>query len=251
MHLYNVGAPFERIVIDIAGPFPRIDQENRYLLIAMDYFTKWPEAYAIPSQEASTVAEALVTNFFCRFGVPRELHSDQGRNFESRLIQVLKRLGHDIHNYALQHLKLVSNRMKTPYNRLASCAGYHEGDKMWLYSPTRRKGKSPKLQSSCEGSYKVVTRINDVVYRIQRNPRSRFMVVYLDRLASGNRLGRAVLKREPREQLESNHSENRATGNKGETDHRRHKHCPRKRRNGGTPVGHSGRMALRREKCGV
>jgi hypothetical protein len=35
----------------------------------MDYFTKWPEAYATPNQEASTVAELLVTNFFCRFRV--------------------------------------------------------------------------------------------------------------------------------------------------------------------------------------
>jgi hypothetical protein len=53
----------------------------------MDYFTKWPEAYALPNQEAATVAEVLVTDFFCRFGIPRELHSDQGRNFESRLLQ--------------------------------------------------------------------------------------------------------------------------------------------------------------------
>jgi hypothetical protein len=66
MHQYNVGAPFERIAIDVAGPFPRSDQGNRYLLIAMDYFAKWPEVYAIPNQEVSTVAEALVTNFFCR-----------------------------------------------------------------------------------------------------------------------------------------------------------------------------------------
>jgi transposase InsO family protein len=88
-----VGVPFERIAIDVAGPFPRSDQENGYLLIAMDYFTKWPEAYAIPNQETATVAEALVTNF-CRFGVPRELHSDQGCNFQSRLMQeVLECLG--------------------------------------------------------------------------------------------------------------------------------------------------------------
>jgi hypothetical protein len=53
----------------------------------MDYFTKQPEAYAIASQEASTVAEALVTNFFCRFGMPWELHSNKGRNFESPLLQ--------------------------------------------------------------------------------------------------------------------------------------------------------------------
>jgi hypothetical protein len=60
----------------------------------MNYFTKWPEAFAIPKQEASIEAEALVTNFFCPFGVPWELHSDQGRNFESRLIwEVLQHLG--------------------------------------------------------------------------------------------------------------------------------------------------------------
>ena len=59
----------------------------------MDYFTKWPEVYAIPNQEASTVADALVTNFFCRFSIPMEVHSDQGKNFESRLLQeVMERL---------------------------------------------------------------------------------------------------------------------------------------------------------------
>jgi transposase InsO family protein len=94
MHQYNIGAPFERIAIDVAGPFPRSDHRNRYLLISMDYFTKWLEVDAIPNQEASTVAEALVTNFFCRFSIPRELHSDQGHNFESHLLQeVLQHLG--------------------------------------------------------------------------------------------------------------------------------------------------------------
>jgi hypothetical protein len=93
MHQYNVGAPFKRIAVDIAGPFPESDRGNRFLLIAMDYFTKWPDVYAIPNQEASTVADFLVNNFFCRFGVPMELHRDQGRNFESRLMQeVLERL---------------------------------------------------------------------------------------------------------------------------------------------------------------
>jgi hypothetical protein len=62
MYQYNVGALFEKIAIDVAGPFPRNDQGNRYLLIAMDYFTKWPEACGIPNQEASTVAGALVAN---------------------------------------------------------------------------------------------------------------------------------------------------------------------------------------------
>jgi hypothetical protein len=47
---------------------------------------------------------------------------------------------------------------------------------------------------------------------------------------SGNRLGRAALRREQREPLEINHPENRATEEKGKTEHRRHKHSPQKRR---------------------
>jgi hypothetical protein len=86
MHQYKIGAPFERIASDIAGPFLESNRRKRYLLIAMGNLTKWREVYAIPSQEASTVADALVNNFSCRFGVSMELHNDQGWNFESRLM---------------------------------------------------------------------------------------------------------------------------------------------------------------------
>ena len=83
MRQYNVGAPFERIAIDVAGPFPTTDGGNKYILVAMDYFSKWAEAYALPNQEAATVAEVLTKEMFSRFGIPLELHCDQGRNFES------------------------------------------------------------------------------------------------------------------------------------------------------------------------
>jgi hypothetical protein len=88
---------------------------------------------------------------------------------------------HDIYNYARQHLKLASDRMKTRYDKLANSAGHHEGNSVAL-SPRPQERKPPKLQSSSEGPYKAVTRINDVVYRIQENPRSRILVVHLDRL---------------------------------------------------------------------
>ncbi|KAK2919003.1 hypothetical protein Q8A73_003374 [Channa argus] len=84
----------ERVGVDILGPFPTTEAGNRYILVAMDYFTKWPEAYAVPDQTATTAAQRLVEDMFSRFGVPEELHSDQGRNFESRLFaEVCQRLG--------------------------------------------------------------------------------------------------------------------------------------------------------------
>src|SRR3978361_2553900 len=42
MKQYNVGLPFERIAIDVAGPFPESERGKKYILIAMDYFSKWP-----------------------------------------------------------------------------------------------------------------------------------------------------------------------------------------------------------------
>lgn len=42
---YLVGAPMERIGVGILGPFPITESGNRYVLVAMDYFTNWPEAY--------------------------------------------------------------------------------------------------------------------------------------------------------------------------------------------------------------
>ena len=82
-----VGAPMERLAVDVMGPLPRSDKGNRYVLVVCDYFTKWTEAFAMPNQEAETVAQILVKEVICRFGVPYSLHSDQGTNFESTLFQ--------------------------------------------------------------------------------------------------------------------------------------------------------------------
>ena len=82
---HRVGAPMDRVAVDVLGPLPRTSRRNRYVLVAIDYFTKWMEAYPLPDQEATTVAEALVQGMFSRFGTPSELHSDQGRNFESHV----------------------------------------------------------------------------------------------------------------------------------------------------------------------
>ena len=72
--------------MDILSPFPESVQGNRYILVVSDYFTRWVEAYGIPNQETTTVAHKIVEEFFFRFGLPEQLHSDQGRNFESEVV---------------------------------------------------------------------------------------------------------------------------------------------------------------------
>ena len=75
----------ERVAVDVMGPLPRTNKGNVYILSVIDYFTKWPEAYALPNQEAETVADALLGSILSRFGMPDTLHSDQGRHFESQV----------------------------------------------------------------------------------------------------------------------------------------------------------------------
>lgn len=82
----------ERVAIDVLGPLPKTKSGNEYILIAQDYFTKWVEAFPLPNQQATTVGEVLVNQFFCRFGVPMELHSDLGKNFESVVFQEICKL---------------------------------------------------------------------------------------------------------------------------------------------------------------
>uniref|UniRef100_A0A8C2FFZ9 Gypsy retrotransposon integrase-like protein 1 n=1 Tax=Cyprinus carpio TaxID=7962 RepID=A0A8C2FFZ9_CYPCA len=84
--------PHERIALDILGPLPETSKKHRYILVASDYFSKWTEAFPLPNQEAQTVAGVLVGKWICRFGTPRSIHSDQGRNFESTLFKELCRL---------------------------------------------------------------------------------------------------------------------------------------------------------------
>ncbi|KAL0198417.1 hypothetical protein M9458_006957, partial [Cirrhinus mrigala] len=59
------------------------------VLVMTDVFTKYTLAVPTRDQRAETVAQVLVVEWFCKFGVPGRIHSDQGRNFESSLIQQL------------------------------------------------------------------------------------------------------------------------------------------------------------------
>ena len=72
--------------MDYMGPLPEIGRGNKHILVVVAHFTKWCEAFATPDQKASTVAPLLVSRIFSRFGPPAVLHSDQGRNFESTLL---------------------------------------------------------------------------------------------------------------------------------------------------------------------
>ena len=84
---YTVGARFERIGIDIAGPHPETARKNSHILVISDYFSKLVEIFPLPNIRAETVADVLFRGWIKRYGCPREIHSDQGRQFESAVFQ--------------------------------------------------------------------------------------------------------------------------------------------------------------------
>ena len=67
-------------------PLPETRRGNKHILVLMDHFTKWCEAFPTADQKAPTVAKILVDRVFSRFGPSTVLHSDQGANFESSLM---------------------------------------------------------------------------------------------------------------------------------------------------------------------
>uniref|UniRef100_A0A1B0G9X5 Integrase catalytic domain-containing protein n=1 Tax=Glossina morsitans morsitans TaxID=37546 RepID=A0A1B0G9X5_GLOMM len=73
--------------MDIAEPLLASNAGNKYVLVVIDYFSKWSEIYPIANQEAKTIAKVFVNNWVTRFGTPIELHSDQDRNFETSIFQ--------------------------------------------------------------------------------------------------------------------------------------------------------------------
>ena len=92
MQVARSGYPMERIAVDIMGELPETERGNKYVLVVSDYFTKWTECYPMPNMEAATVAKLLVEQLFTRFGVPEQIHSDQGRQFESNLFAEMCKL---------------------------------------------------------------------------------------------------------------------------------------------------------------
>ncbi|KAG7559429.1 Integrase catalytic core [Arabidopsis thaliana x Arabidopsis arenosa] len=89
--------------IDFMGPFPS-SYGNKYILVAVDYVSKWVEAIASPTNDARVVLKLFKTIIFPRFGVPRVVISDGGKQFINKVFEnLLKKHG-------------VKHKVATPYH---------------------------------------------------------------------------------------------------------------------------------------
>ncbi len=82
-----VDGAFDRLAMDILGPFPTTLSGNRYIIVFSDYYSRWPEAFALPSVEASRIAQLIIDEILARHGAPRTLLSDRGANFLDAIVR--------------------------------------------------------------------------------------------------------------------------------------------------------------------
>ena len=73
-------------ILDVCDP---TTAGYRCILVIVDYFSKWTEAFPIKNKSADTVADVLLEKIILRFGMPLVMHIDQGREFENGLMKAL------------------------------------------------------------------------------------------------------------------------------------------------------------------
>ena len=71
------------------GPLPTSSQNNEYILVITDLFTKWAEAFPLKDTTATTLATVMLNEVVCRYDVPSCLHSNQGANLCSSVVYSL------------------------------------------------------------------------------------------------------------------------------------------------------------------
>ena len=89
LQLVKVTTACAHIGIDIIGPLPRTLRGNRYIIMAIDYLTKYPEARALQLADSLSIVPFIYEDIICRHGIPLEITSDRGTEIVNELVRTL------------------------------------------------------------------------------------------------------------------------------------------------------------------
>ncbi|KAL2091743.1 hypothetical protein ACEWY4_011541 [Coilia grayii] len=142
--------PWEMLGVDIMGPLPRSSRMNEYLLVFVDYYSRWVELFPLRQATGETISKILVNEVLTRWGTPQYLLSDQGSQFVSTVMREIFK-GWSIHQrftsayYPQTNLtERVNRTLKT---MIASYVGLHH--KRWdLYLPEFRFAINSAVQET-------------------------------------------------------------------------------------------------------
>jgi hypothetical protein len=87
---------FHRVALDTAGPLPKTKSGNKYILVAINHYSKWCKAKAVADHGAKTAARFLEDEIICRYGVPKFVLTDNGGEWAAEFDVMCR-------DYAIQH----------------------------------------------------------------------------------------------------------------------------------------------------
>ena len=149
----EIKEPFYQIGIDIVGPLPLTERKNKYIVVAIDYFTKYPEAKAIPEATAKEVSEFIYEDIICRHGCPQKILSDRGRHFNNQVIENLTKKFNIKHHFSTPYHPQTNGLVERFNGTLCeSLAKLSEKEEEWdkyiapaLFAYRTRKQNSTKI----------------------------------------------------------------------------------------------------------
>ena len=84
-----IGEAFERIGIDLMGPFKETKNGNKFIIVGIDYLTKFIEIAALKEKNAENIVEFIYTKIILNHGCPNTILSDNGREFNNTMVRLL------------------------------------------------------------------------------------------------------------------------------------------------------------------
>ena len=94
--------PYEIVGVDVLGPLPLTKKKNKYIILCIDYFTKYLEGQAVKAADSETTADFLIEKVILRHGCVMKLITDRGRNFVSDLTETI------FNAFKIKHVKTSS-----------------------------------------------------------------------------------------------------------------------------------------------
>ncbi len=115
------GAPFDHVVFDVIGPLPITGSGNRFILMMIDYFSKWAEAYVRPNHKAETVADCIVNRWIAHHGISIRIHSDNPPELREHVIIQFKKMKGTLMTPYRPQLNGLCERMNQTIENIIKC----------------------------------------------------------------------------------------------------------------------------------